>query len=177
MKSEYMEFAKVMAAAFSGGAPGTEIAAPDGTRMRVEHPDQPGVERMLRGGSEEGEWSLRLYKAAAQRPDGFSDELPFLPNEAFCVMQFADAKVMLVWWGLRGAEQVGRVMANQSEAAGWTPLPSDALPGEVQSQLTAMGIKQENEVHLKKGDRVRHIMHSSFGPVSFASLTEQPVPA
>jgi hypothetical protein len=170
-----MEFAKVMAAAFSGGAPGTEIAAPDGSRMRVEQPDQPGVERMLRGGSEEGEWSMRLYKATPQRPEGFPEDMPFLVNEAFCVMQFSNDKTMLVWWGMRGADRIGKELAAQSEANGWAHTGTDEVASDIQTQLNAMGIKQEGETNLQKGNRVRSIMSSSFGPVAFASLSERTV--
>lgn len=172
MDSSATDFAKVMAAAFATGTPGTEVTAPDGSKMRVEASNDPGVERMMRGDSEEGPWQMRLYKTLPSRPEGYP-AYPFIANECFCLMEFANDKVMLVWWGRSGAEGVSQQMIAQSEQEGWTAAAAnDGELAEAQQQFGVLGGGNLSERRFVKDGRVRSIVNGTFGPIAYASLIE-----
>jgi hypothetical protein len=165
------DFAKVMAAAFTSGAPGTEVTAPDGSVMKVEASDDPGVERVMRGDSEDGPWQMRLYKALPAAPAGYP-EYPFLANECFCLMEFASQKAMLVWWGRGGADKIGQEMIQQSENTGWSPAEKDDQVTQAHEQLGFMAGGVE-EHRFRKDGRVRSIVNGTFGPIAYASMIER----
>jgi hypothetical protein len=140
--------------------------------MRVEASQEAGVERTMRGDSEEGPWQMRLYKAMPSAPAGYHLEYPFIANECFCLMEFANHKAMLVWWGRNGAEKIGQEMIEQSERAGWTATEKDDQLTQAHEQMGFMGGGLE-EHRFEKGGRLRSIVNGTFGPIAYASLIER----
>ena len=151
-------FMKALAAAFTGGEPGTEVVDPDGSVVKIEAPDAPGVERLMRGTTTEGPYVLRVYNAQASKPDQYPS-FPFIPGVMFTIMESAD-RAMVIWVGMGGASGFADSAIQQTLADGWTEY--DAPPDPAMPAGKAY----------RKDNRRRVIAHSSAGPMGFATLWE-----
>ena len=152
-------FMKALAAAFTGGAPGTEIVDPDGSVLRIDEPDAPGVERVMRGTTAEGPYVLRVYNALDAKPDQYPPTYPFIPGVMFTIMESAD-RSMVIWVGMGGASKFADAAIEQTRADGWQEY--DAPPDPSMPAGKAF----------RKDGRRRAIAHSSAGPMGFATLWE-----
>lgn len=153
-------FMRALAAAFTGGAPGTEVVDPDGSVVRIEAPDAPGVERVMRGETEDGPYVLRVYNALAVMPNQYPAAYPFIPGVTFTIMEAAE-RSMIIWIGMGGAHELAEAAIKQSLADGWSEFEAAGEPELPQGRA------------FRKNGRRRSIAFSSAGPMGFATLWER----
>jgi len=153
-------FMKALAAAFTSGTPGTEIKDPDGTIIRIQEPDGPGVARVLEGEGAEGPWKLRLYEPLASRPAQFPVDYPFVEG-AMCAFMTSGPRNMMTWVGGNAAEYANSAAA-ESLATGWTEEVAMPTPG------------MPDQRRFRKEGRIRAVFHQAAGPAGFATLWEMP---
>jgi hypothetical protein len=91
---------------------------------------------------------LIIFPAAAQRPDGYPDTLPFIPNQLVEITEFEDAVVMK-WFGVERPFDVMQQLVGASVAEGWTAVSEEAEPadaGGTRRRFTRGRLERELEV-------------------------------
>lgn len=151
-----------MQAAVAGAKEGA-FDLPDGTRMLVEKPNVPGIKAVLRSSTGNG-MLVTVYDEIQQRPDSYPMNLPFLQGFACAAGEEPGGKVFVTWFGLKDVEKTIAQLERESEQGGWTRESSS--PGG--------GMFGMHEVVFTKPGSKRQIMGASFGPMGFASCTDEP---
>lgn len=158
---EQQQMMMAMQAAVAGAKEGA-FELPDGTRMIVEKPNTPGVKAILRGESENG-MLVTVYEETQSRPDTYPSVLPFLPGLACAAGKEPGGKTFVTWFGLKDVEAAVAQLERESEQAGWIRMDGSSSGG-------MFGMR---EVTFTKVGSKRQIMAASFGPMGFASCTDE----
>src|SRR5215510_10549939 len=74
---------------------GTEMELAGGARARVAD-DKPGSRGITVHNADGSGWQMRVYQPAALRPDGYPEEMPFIPNSNMSLTHGSEGNVMAV---------------------------------------------------------------------------------
>jgi hypothetical protein len=106
------------------------------------------------------------WPAAAQRPPGYPDALPFVPGAAVDVSASdtaGDSTVVMKWLGVERPDDLVQQLVGACAVTGWRRTPDPADPGPGPSRL----------VRFVAGGAERVIEAVRAGPFSFVMLTER----
>ncbi|NIR45797.1 MAG: hypothetical protein GWN99_15295 [Gemmatimonadetes bacterium] len=162
---EYERLATVMKKALESGEDEGEVTD-NGSTLRFKKNPAPGIR--LRIEPKPGDEGARrfegtVYDAAPDRPEGYPDQLPFLPDQACMVMTVPGTSGASVQWQVDDAQATAGELERLSEADGWQPSEQSVkAPSFLPIGLTL----------LQRGDDARLIIHTSVGSKSAVMLLD-----
>ena len=134
--------------ALKDAAPGTEMELSGGGRARVAD-DKPGSRGIYVSNSDGTGWQMRVYQPAAERPDGYPAEMPFIPNTNMSLTHGSEGNVMAVW-ETSDAESMFEQLSTEASSLGWAVQPDNPMFAHLPGGLRMRELKQ--------GERTRFIM-------------------
>jgi hypothetical protein len=150
----------------SGETDSAELELPDGGTMRMTRdPETSGAFTMVAG---DGGFELRsvTFEAGESRPDGYPEDLPFLPGATVGLQTITGPDVRtLQWFKLDDADGAFERIRGELEEDGW----EGGEPGQVS---TLYG--RTTSVDYKRGDRIRSLLFTRGEEFSMLRLADRP---
>ena len=145
-----LELANLQAvlSALMDAPPGTEMELSGGARARVAD-DKPGSRGIYVSNADGTGWQMRVYQPAAERPEGYPAEMPFIPNSNMSVTHGSEGNVMAVW-ETNDAEPLFEQLSSEASSLGWAVQPDNPMFAHLPGGLRMRELKQ--------GERSRFIM-------------------
>ena len=153
-----------MMAALKAAMSGTDsvVDMPDGTKVRVQRSDEPGVRAVMRGESDGFEG--RMFDAAETTPASYPSYLPFVAGTPAVVGSMRGESRFATWFGSLDVDSTLAMLVAHSERGGWVQAPSKAPP------IPLPGLKT---VTFRKGGFERVLLVGAFGGFGTASLIDK----
>lgn len=164
LNAEQLKLAAALQAAMNGDAEGV-LDMPDGTKLRVERTQEPGVKAVLRHEPDTG-FAARVFEPLQTAPVSYPSYLPFVAGVPAMVGSDSGEKRFANWFGIRDRESTLAMLTAHSERAGWALI-------ETKTESTPLG--EVKTAHFSKGSFRRIVMTGGIAMFGFATLVDQPV--
>lgn len=166
LNAEQLKLAAALQAAMNGNSEGV-LDMPDGSKLRVERSEEPGVKAILRHEPDTG-FEARVFDVMQVAPPAFPSYLPFIAGVPAMVGSDAGEKRFANWFGVSDRDGTLAMIAAHSERAGWKPV-------ENRDESSPLGPMKT--MHFSKGRFKRVVMVGGVAMLNFATLVDQPVPS
>ena len=115
--------AAAIKAAMESGDGEVEVTAPDGTPMRIIKSPEPGVKARIEiAAGDSGSVVTTLWEPGEERPVGYPDGLPFIPNaggSTSTITEEGRPRTQVQWFGIEDPDAAVERLVAESLADGW----------------------------------------------------------